>query len=158
MGALAAFGGGIEQGGKLLDVPLWEQVVAAISSAAYGAALIILAVLLSRREQWIRRSQQAILFLSAVFIVVSVAVTALVSRPDLGPALIGGSAFMALDLAAIYSLRRPDAHRWYLAPGSTPRYVSGAVALWFSTGIAIHSTGSKALNAFASAYRAVASA
>jgi hypothetical protein len=66
--------------------------------------------------------------LSAVLIVVSIFPAA--SSAQLGWLLAGAGAFLALDFAAIWSLTRGDARRWYVVPGKTPKYMTACVALW----------------------------
>jgi hypothetical protein len=128
--ALAAFAGGIDVNGKAVSLPLWEQVVGGVSSAAYAGALIVVAVLLARREAWVRRAQLVLLTLSAALIVASVIPAA--HSASLVPLIIGAAAFLALDFAAIWSLTRSDAHSWYVVPGTTPKYMSACVLLWLA--------------------------
>jgi hypothetical protein len=126
--ALTAFAGGIDINGKAVSLPLWQQILGGVSSAAYAGALIVAAVLLARHEMWVRREQLILLVLSAVLIVVSIFPAA--SSAQLGYLLAGAGAFLALDFAAIWSLTRSDAKRWYLVPGKTPKYMTACVALW----------------------------
>jgi hypothetical protein len=126
--ALSAFAGGIDINGEAVSLPLWEQIVGGVSSTAYAAALIVAAVLLARHEMWVRREQLILLVLSAVLIVVSIFPAA--SSAQLGWLLAGAGAFLALDFAAIWSLTRGDALRWYVVPGKTPKYMTACVVLW----------------------------
>jgi hypothetical protein len=126
--ALAAFAGGVDINGKAVPLPLWEQVVGGVSYTAYAGALIVAAVLLARREMWVRREQLVLLILSAVLIVTSIFPAA--SGASLAWLLVGAGAFLALDFAAIWSLTRADAKRWYVVPGKTPKYMTACVVLW----------------------------
>ena len=130
LAALSAFAGGYEVHGKAVALPLWEQIAGGVGSAAYAAALIVVAALLARREMWVRKAQLLILLLSAAMIAASVIPAA--TSADLLPLLLSAAAFLALDAAAVYSLTREDAHRWYIAPTTTPRYMTACVALWLA--------------------------
>jgi hypothetical protein len=126
IGAMSAFAGGTQTGTKVVDLPVWEQVVGGVSSAAYAAALIIVSVLLSRHQSWVRSAQLILLLLSAVFIAISI-----VPAASLGPIAVAiGIAFLALDFAALWSLTRRDATAWYSVPGSIPKYMIGCLVLW----------------------------
>ena len=133
--AFSAFAGGIDINGKLVPLPLWEQIAGGVSSVAFAAALIVIAALLARREMWVRRAQLVLLALSAILIVVSVFPST--SSAALAPLLIGAGAFLALDIAAIWSLTSDDAKRWYIAPGTTQRYMSACIVLWFAGSVAL---------------------
>src|SRR5437016_3585782 len=54
-GALAAFSGGFDAAGRQVAIPVWMQLVGALSAAAYAAALITVGALLGRRQWWVRR-------------------------------------------------------------------------------------------------------
>src|SRR5258708_14724142 len=74
VGAFTAFAGGIDVNGRAVALPLWQQITAGVSGGAYAGALIVVAMLLVRRQAWVRTAQLILLVLSAVLIVFSLLV------------------------------------------------------------------------------------
>src|SRR5215472_4634728 len=96
-GVLASFSGGVAVGTRQVALALPVQIVAALSSAAFAATLMIVASLLTRRRLWVRRVQMvtlgAAIGLAALSLVVGYATA---SGIELG-GLLGTVLFMLLD-------------------------------------------------------------
>ena len=126
VGALAVFSGGVQIGAKEVTLPVLGQVVSALADASFAASLIIVAVVLGRRQLWVRLVQIVSLVLAVILIVASL----LVERVTDPAALIGNAAFIAIDVAAIAAMSTPRVRSWYTEPGAIPTYVSGALVFW----------------------------
>lgn len=137
-GALAAFGGRLVVGDQSFDVPVPLQVVAALQSAAFAAALISVATLLTRRVGWVRRAQIVLLATHIGLIVVSVATARVISArgTDYG-ALLGNLLVVLINATAILALTGRRVREWYLGPGETPLYARTTIAFWAGSSAAL---------------------
>ena len=59
--ALAAFGGATDLSGKTVQLSTPVQILLALSSAALGAVLLLVGMLLTRHAAWVRRAQITVL-------------------------------------------------------------------------------------------------
>jgi len=129
--AFSAFAGHESTQGVVRSVPLIEQLVAAISAAAWAATFFIVGTLLMRRQAWVRRAQVVILAASIALAPIGLGVLALRAdtRPTVGQ-LIGQSVIALISSVAIAAMFGERVRRWFNRPGPPPRYLFGAVALW----------------------------
>lgn len=136
--ALAAFGGGLSVGDQTFDVPIPLQIVSALRSACYAAALIIVATLLTRRLRWVRITQIVILSLAILLIVVSLATGRVISKHGADyQVLLGNLLFVLIDAAAIVVMTGNRVRDWYQGPGDVPLYARGTIAFWAASSAAL---------------------
>jgi hypothetical protein len=137
-GALAAFGGRLVVGDQSFDVPIPLQIGSALSSAAYAAALIVVATLLTRRLRWVRFAQLALLGLGIALIVVSVATGRVISNHGADyPVLFGNVFFVLVDVTAILVMTGRRVTAWYWTPGEVPVYARATIAFWAASSAAL---------------------
>lgn len=130
LGALAAFGGRASVGSRTVDVSLAEQVLAAVSSASFAAALLIVATLLTRRQRWVRRVQIALLLTAIALGLVSLAV-AVVQNGRVSSTALTALLVLLVDAALVVAFTGQRAVEWYSGTdGRAPRYVVGTVVFW----------------------------
>ena len=130
LGALAAFGGQASVGSRTVNVGVPEQVLAALSSASFAALLIILATLLTRRHRWVRVMQIATLGTAIALGAVSLLLAAVVPGQGISASALTALLVLLIDAIVIVALTGARVVAWYTAPGSAPRYVSGALGFW----------------------------
>lgn len=136
-GALAAFGGQIDIGGRTVDVPTGIQVLTALQGAAYVGALVIVMVFLTRHLAWIRRAQIAVLLIAIAVGGASLGIRQLLHH-DVDPvAALSNILFLLVDAVCVVAMTGPRVIAWYSAPGRMPGWVRGTIALWAAGGIAI---------------------
>ncbi|MFN2568414.1 MAG: hypothetical protein ABR564_02290 [Candidatus Dormibacteria bacterium] len=136
--ALAAFGGGLSVGDQTVDVPVPLQIGSALRSAAYAAALIIVATLLTRRLRWVRQAQMVILALAIVLIVISLVTGRVIGKHGADyPVLLGNVLFVLIDATAIVVMTGRRVREWYQGPGDVPVYVRGTIAFWAAASAAL---------------------
>jgi hypothetical protein len=135
-GALAALGGQVSVGSRLVSIPLPLQILGALSSAAYAAVLIIIASLLTRPHRWIRLVQIATFATAIALLALSLLLAGVTG--GLGTvALLVSLLFILFDVAAIVLMTEQRIRRWYVEPGCAPRYVLGALAFWATSSVAL---------------------
>lgn len=137
-GALAAFGGRLVVGDRSVDIPLPLQVVAALESGAFAAALLTVATLLTRRLAWVRRAQIALLTVHIALIAVSVTTARVIRGPGTDVAALLGNLMVALiNATALLALTGQRVREWYAGPGETPVYARGTIAFWAGSSAAL---------------------
>jgi hypothetical protein len=136
-GALAAFGGQVAVGARLIEVPLLLQILGAMSSAAYAAILLILAALLTRRQEWIRRLQMVTLA-AAIALALSSLLVGYLTGGDVDIlALLVTLLFMLVDALCIVVMTEKRITAWYAEPAPAPRYAVGTLGFWVLSGFAL---------------------
>lgn len=137
LGALSAFGGGVTVNGRTLTVPIGGQILTALGAAALAAALIVVATLLTRHQQWVRRAQIVVLVMAIAMALGSFAVDQLVTRSGFDVAAFLGVVLVALlDLLALVAMTGPRVAAWFREPGPIPAYVTGLLGFWAVTMVA----------------------
>ena len=136
-GALAAFGGQVAVGARLIDVPLPLQILGAMSSAAYAAILLIIAALLTRRRAWIRRLQIITLAAAIALALTSLLVGYLTGGSVDILALLVTLLFVLFDALCIVVMTERRITSWYTEPGQAPRYAAGTLGFWVLSGCAL---------------------
>ena len=132
-GALAPFA----TAGQSNSLPLPVEIVEAVSSASYAAVLIIVASLLTRRRQWVRRLQMVTLGLAVALVAISVVVDRLIGlQVELAPVLVL-LLFALVDVLAIVVMTERRVVSWYVEPGPAPAYVTGTLGFWALSGAAL---------------------
>lgn len=130
--ALAPFAGGVAIGAGQEEIPVWLQLVAALSAATYAAVLIILASLLTRRNRWIQRTQILALALAIGLSAISLAVGYVRGTVDIVP-ILTSALIVLFDLLAIVLMTERRVTAWYTEPGRPPRYVLGTLGFWVAS-------------------------
>ena len=134
--ALAALGGQVAVGSRLVTVALPLQVLDAMASAAYAMILILLASLLTRPRAWIRRMQMATLAIAVALTALSLLLAAATGGIGTVPLLV--SVLVALlDLLALVVMTERRIAAWYVEPGRTPRYAMAMLAFWAVVSLAL---------------------
>jgi len=131
--AFAAFGGATDISGRTVELSLPLQILLALSSAALGAVLLLIGILLTRHAAWVRRAQITVL---AMMIGIGLLSFLVVQGRDgfhrdqlLGPLL--ATLFLALlDLLALFAMTGRRIVAWYREPGPVPMYIGALVAFW----------------------------
>ena len=129
LGALSALGGGLQTGVSSKSLPLVVQIVGALGSAAYAAALCIVASLLTRRRIWVQRTQIAVMALEIALLAISL-IAAQLSGGVYLPGLFGTLLFMLIDGAAILVMTERRVAAWYTEQSPAPWWAWGTVAFW----------------------------
>jgi hypothetical protein len=137
-GALAAFGGGVEEHGRTVTLSLPVQLLQAFSSGALAASLIVIGSLLTRQQAWVRRAQIVLLAMTAGLGLTSLLADEVTAGEglQLGP-LLGSVLFALLDVAAIVVMTGPRLTAWHRKHGPVPLYLGGLVAFWAATSVAL---------------------
>jgi hypothetical protein len=127
--AFAAFGGATDVSGKTVQLSTPVQILLALSSAALGAVLLLLGMLLTRHGAWIRRAQLTVLAMMVGIGLLSFAVVQWRSGFHIEQLL--GTLFLALiDLLALFAMTARRVAAWYRDPGQVPFYIGALVAFW----------------------------
>ena len=134
--AMAALGGEVAVGARLVTVPAALQWLDALASAVYAAVLITMASLLTRPQAWIRRTQIATLAIAMALTALSLVLAATTGGLGTVPLLVS-ILFMLLDLLALVVMTERRIAAWYAEPGRTPRPVIAALAFWSATSVAL---------------------
>jgi len=135
--ALAAFGGGREQQGRVVSVPLAVQILQALAFVALGAALIIVGTLLTRRQAWVRRAQIGVLAMKIVLESGSTGATWVVdASARTWGTLLGSLLLVLLDLLALLAVTGPRLRAWFTEPGEIPLYLGSLVVFWAAASVA----------------------
>ncbi|MEA2637049.1 MAG: hypothetical protein QOE18_106 [Chloroflexota bacterium] len=129
-GALAPFAGAVQSSTGVKPLPLSLQVIAAVSSAAYAATLIIIAALLTRPRAWVRLTQIGTLGTAIALAAISIAVGAIVGNGIAVTPLLVTLFFVLLDGLAIVVMTERRVVGWYDQPASVPVYVWATLVLW----------------------------
>ena len=135
-GALAALGGQVAVGTRLVALPLVLQVVDAMSSAAYAAVLVMIASLLTRPAVWVRQVQIVTMATAIVLAGLSLLAAGVTGGLAVVPLLVS-LLFVLFDVLAIVIMTERRITTWYVEPGRTPRYVIGALAFWAMSSVAL---------------------
>lgn len=131
LGALAAFGGQATVGSRAVTVGLGEQILAAVSSAAFAGLLIILATLLTRRHRWVRIAQMLTMATAIAVGAVSLLLAAVLPGQGLQASALSALLVLVIDAAVIVAMTAPRVVAWYnLAEVRMPAYISGTMAFW----------------------------
>ncbi len=131
LGALAAFGGQATVGSRTVSVGLGEQILAAVSSAAFAALLIILATLLTRRQRWVRTAQMVTMATAIAVGAVSLLLAAVLPGQGLQASALTALLVLVVDAAVIVAMTGPRVVAWYTeAETRVPVYISGTIAFW----------------------------
>ncbi len=127
--AFAAFGGATDVSGKTVQLSTPVQILLALSSAALGAVLLLIGMLLTRHAAWIRRAQMIVL---AMMVGIGLASFAVVqARSGFHIEQLLGTVLLALiDLLALYAMAGRRVAAWYRDPGPVPMYIGMLVAFW----------------------------
>lgn len=127
--AFAAFGGGTDVSGKTVELSTAVQVLLALSSAALGAALLLVGMALTRHAAWVRRAQITVLAMAIAFALVSFGVIQLHEGLHVDELL--GTLLLALvDALALFAMTGSRVAAWYRDPGAVPFYVGALLAFW----------------------------
>jgi hypothetical protein len=137
-GALAPFAGGAPSAsGTTREVPLPVQILAALSSAAYAAVLIMVASVLTRRRSWVRVVQMAVMGIAVPLAGVSVLVLWLVGAQLPVASVLVALLFVLVDTLTIVLMTERRVLDWYTEPGTPPAYVTGTLVFWAASGCAV---------------------
>jgi hypothetical protein len=127
--AFAAFGGGTDVSGKTVQLSTPVQILLALSSAALGAVLLLVGMLLTRHQAWVRRAQITVLGMAVGIGIATFAVVQ--GRSGFHVEALFGTLLLALvDLLAIVAMTGRRVAGWYRDPGPVPIYIGGLVAFW----------------------------
>jgi hypothetical protein len=127
--ALAAFSGGADVSGKTVQLSTAVQILLALASAALGAVLLVIGMLLTRHRAWVRRAQITVLGMAVGIGLATFAVVQARSGFHVDQLL--GTLLLALvDLLALYAMTGRRVVAWYREPGPVPMYVGTLVAFW----------------------------
>ncbi|HEV7678348.1 MAG TPA: hypothetical protein VGQ42_07255 [Candidatus Dormibacteraeota bacterium] len=127
--AFAAFGGATDVSGKTVQLSTPVQIFLALSSAALGAVLLLLGMLLTRHYAWIRRAQITVLAMMVGIGLLSFAVVQW--RSGFHVEQLAGTLLLALiDLLALVAMTGHRVTAWYRDPGPVPFYIGSLVAFW----------------------------
>jgi hypothetical protein len=135
-GALAALGGQVAIGARLVTLPLPLQILGALSSAAFAAVLIMLATLLTRPRIWIRRFQIVTLATAIGLAAISLLVAAVTGGLETVPLLIS-LLVLLLDVLVIVIMTERRISAWYVETGPTPRYAAVTLGFWVITSVTL---------------------
>lgn len=127
--AFSAFAGGLDVTGKTVKLSTAVQILLALASAALGAVLLLLSIVLTRHAAWIRRAQITVLGMAVGIGVATFAVVQARSGFD-AQALVGTAMLALIDLLALYAMTGRRVAAWYHEPGPVPIYIGGLVAFW----------------------------
>jgi hypothetical protein len=127
--ALAAFGGGTEISGRTVALSTAVQILLALSSAALGAVLLLLGMLLTRHVAWVRRAQITVLAMTVAIALVSLAVVQIRSGFQLTQ-LLATLLVVLIDLLALVAMTGRRIVAWYRDPGPVPFYIGALIAFW----------------------------
>ena len=127
--AFAAFGGATDVSGKTVQLSTPVQILLALSSAALGAVLLVIGILLTRHAAWLRRAQITVLGMAVGIGLATFAVVQ--ARGGFHIEQLLGTALLALvDLLALFAMTGRRVASWYRDPGPVPMYVGALVAFW----------------------------
>jgi hypothetical protein len=127
--AFAAFSGGTDISGRTVQLSTPVQILLALSSAALGAVLLLIGMLLTRHAAWVRRAQITVLAMMVGIGLGSFAVVQ--ARSGFHVEQLLGTLLLALiDLAALFAMTARRIAAWYREPGPVPLYIGGLVAFW----------------------------
>jgi hypothetical protein len=127
---LAPFAGAVQSSSGAKALPFTAQVIEAVSSAAFGATLIILAALLTRRQAWVRTVQVGTLATHITLAILSEVVLAISGNSAGVPGLLGTLLFVLLDGLAILIMTDRRVVSWYDQKAPIPVYVWATLVLW----------------------------
>jgi hypothetical protein len=127
---LAPFAGAVQTSTGAKPLPFSAQLIEAVSSASFGATLIILAALLTRRHAWIRIVQVGVLGTHIGLAVISEIVLAISGNSAGIGGLLGTLLFALLDVLAILVMTDKRVVQWYDQPAPIPVYVWATLVLW----------------------------
>jgi hypothetical protein len=137
LGALAAFGGQVSVGNRSVNVGIGEQVLAAVSSASFGALLIVLATMLTRRQRWVRTAQIATLAIAIAVGGTSLFIAAVLPGQGVPASALTALLVLVLDAMAIVALTGRRIVAWYNGPARTPRFIRGSLAFWAASSVVL---------------------
>jgi hypothetical protein len=128
--AFAAFSGGTDISGRTVQLSTAVQILLALSSAALGAVLLLIGMLLTRHAAWVRRAQITVLGMMVGIGLASFAVVQ--ARSGFHVEQLLGTLLLALiDLAALFAMTGRRIAAWYREPPrQVPMYIGGLVAFW----------------------------
>jgi hypothetical protein len=128
--AFAAFGGGTDISGKTVQLSTAVQILLALSSAALGAVLLLIGMLLTRHAVWVRRAQITVLGMMVGIGLLSFAVVE--ARGGFHVEQLAGTLLLALvDLLALVAMTGRRIVAWYREPPTqVPMYIGGLIAFW----------------------------
>lgn len=130
LAALAAFAGQATVGSRTVNVTIGEQILAAVSAASLAALLVILAILLARRQRWVRRAQ-IMTFATAIVLGAASLLVALLPGQGLeAVSALTSLLLLLLDAIAIVALTGQRVVAWYNAGVAMPRYISATIGFW----------------------------
>jgi hypothetical protein len=127
--AFSAFGGGYDITGKPEQLSTAVQILLALSSAALGAVLLLIGILLTRHAAWVRRAQVTVLAMAVAIGLASFAVVQI--RGGFHADELLGTLLLALvDMLAMFAMTSRRIVAWYHEPGPVPMYIGGLIAFW----------------------------
>lgn len=127
--AFAAFGGGTDVTGKTVTLSTPVQILLALSSAALGAVLLLIGMMLTRHAAWVRRAQITVLGMAVGIGLLTFAVVQ--ARGGFHVEELFGTLLLALiDLLALFAMTGRRAAAWYQEAGPVPVYIGALVAFW----------------------------
>ncbi|HXA28586.1 MAG TPA: hypothetical protein VN193_07540 [Candidatus Angelobacter sp.] len=128
--AFAAFGGGTDISGKTVQLNTAVQILLALSSAALGAVLLLIGMLLTRHAAWVRRAQITVLGMMVGIGLLSFAVVE--ARGGFHVEQLLGTLLLALvDLLALVAMTGRRIAAWYREPPTqVPMYIGALIAFW----------------------------
>lgn len=135
-GALAALGGQVSVGARVVTIPLPLQILDALSSAAYAALLIMIASLLTRPKKWIRTVQIGTMAFAIALVLLSLLLAAITGGLSAVPLLVS-LLFALLDSAVIVVMTEKRIATWYTEDGRIPRYAMGTLGFWALSSVAL---------------------
>jgi hypothetical protein len=127
--ALAAFGGATDVSGKTVQLSTPVQILLALSSAALGAVLLLVGMLLTRHAAWVRRAQITVLGMAVGIGLATFAVVQARGGFHIEQ-LLGTSLLALVDLLALFAMTGRRVAAWYHEPGTVPMYIGALVAFW----------------------------
>lgn len=130
LAALAAFAGEATVGSRTVNVTIGEQILAAVSAASLAALLVILAILLARRQRWVRRAQ-IMTFATAIALGAASLLVALLPGQGLqAVSALTSLLLLLLDAIALVALTGQRVVAWYNAGVAMPRYIRATIGFW----------------------------
>jgi hypothetical protein len=127
--AFSTFGGGVDVTGKTVTLSTPVQILLALSSAALGAALLLVGMLLTRHAAWVRRAQITVLGMAVGIGLLTF--TVVQARGGFHVEELLGTLLLALvDLLALYAMTGRRVVEWYREAGPVPFYIGALVAFW----------------------------
>jgi hypothetical protein len=127
--AFAAFGGGTDVSGRTVQLSTAVQILLALASAALGAVLLLVGMMLTRHHAWVRRAQITVLGMAVGIGLATFAVVQ--ARSGFHVEQLMGTLLLALvDLLALYAMTGRRVVAWYRDPGPVPMYIGALVAFW----------------------------